>query len=415
MNSTRGAITLAGVVALSTLSNAAETGLNAAAKAAGLKYFGSATDNSELSDSAYSAVLKDSNQFGQITPGNTMKWVYTEPSQNSYSYTQGDQIATFAKTNSQLLRCHNLVWYQEAPSWVTSGTWTNATLIAAMQAHITNEVTHYKGQCYAWDVVNEALNDDGTFREWELYNIIGPAYIPLAFEAAAAADPTVKLYYNDYNIETAGAKATAAQNIVKMIKAYGGKIDGIGLESHFIVGETPSAAAQASNMASFTALGVEVAVTELDVRETLPESSAQDQQQAKDYVSTVQACLQTKNCVGVTVWDFDDQYSWVPSTFSGQGAADLYNSALQPKPAYTSILSALNAAATGGSGSGSSPSTTLKTSTVPTSPTPPASSAPSSGTVAQWGQCGGIGYTGSTVCASPYTCHVQNSYYSQCS
>ena len=170
-----------------------------------------------------------------------------------------------------------------------------------MQAHITNEVTHYKGQCYAWDVVNEALNDDGTYRAWELYNVIGPAYIPLAFEAAAAADPSVKLYYNDYNIETAGAKATAAQNIVKSIKAYGARIDGIGLESHFIVGETPSASAQASNMASFTALGVEVAVTELDVRQTLPETSAQDQQQAKDYVSTVQACLQTKDCVGVTV------------------------------------------------------------------------------------------------------------------
>lgn len=169
-----------------------------------------------------------------------------------------------------------------------------------MQAHITNEVTHYKGQCYAWDVVNEALNDDGTFRQWELYNVIGPAYIPLAFEAAAAADPDVKLYYNDYNIENAGAKATAAQNLVKMIKAYGAKIDGVGLESHFIVGETPSESTQASNMAAFIALGVEVAVTELDVRQTLPETSAQDQQQAKDYVSTVQACLQTKNCVGVT-------------------------------------------------------------------------------------------------------------------
>lgn len=206
-----------------------------------------------------------------------------------------------AKTNGQLLRCHNLLWYQEAPSWLTSTTWTNASLIAAIQTHITNEVTHYKGQCYAWDVVNEALNDDGTFRSWTVYNTIGPAYIPIAFAAAAAADPSAKLYYNDYNIESAGAKATAAQNLVKMIKAYGAKIDGIGLESHFIVGETPSASAQASNMAAFTALGVEVAVTELDVRQTLPETAAQDQQQATDYVSTVTACLQTKNCVGVTV------------------------------------------------------------------------------------------------------------------
>lgn len=215
-----------------------------------------------------------------------------------------------------------------------------------MQAHITSEVTHYKGQCYCWDVVNEALNDNGTYRSWTLYDVIGPAYIPLAFEAAAAADPHAKLYYNDYNIEYASAKASAAQDLIRSIRAYGARIDGIGLESHFIVGETPTAAAQAANMAQFAALGVEVAVTELDVRQTLPETPAQDQQQARDYVSTVSACLQTSDCVGVTVWDFDDAYSWVPATFAGQGAADLFNPQLLPKPAYQSVLSALNAAAT---------------------------------------------------------------------
>ena len=105
-----------------------------------------------------------------IRYSNIEQWGPTEPSQNTYTYAQGDQIASTAKANGQLIRCHNLLWYQEAPSWLTSTSWTNASLIAAIQQHITNEVTHYRGQCYAWDVLNEALNDDGTWRSWTLYS-----------------------------------------------------------------------------------------------------------------------------------------------------------------------------------------------------------------------------------------------------
>ncbi|KAJ1541914.1 hypothetical protein HK405_010333, partial [Cladochytrium tenue] len=317
--------------------------LNSLATAAGQAYFGTATDNGELTNTAYVAILSDSSEFGQLTPGNTMKWQYTEPTQNTFSFTQGDVIASLAATNGQKLRCHTLVWYQQLPSWVTGGTWTNATLIAAMQNHIKNEVTHYAGQCYAWDVVNEAFNDDGTYRTSIFYQVIGPAYIPLAFQAAAAADPTAKLYYNDYNIESAGNKATAAQNLVKSLKAAGVRIDGVGMQGHFIVGSTPTQAALTSNMQAFTALGVEVAVTELDVRMLLPSTTALLTQQATDYASVIKACLAVSGCVGVTVWDFDDAFSWVPNTFSGYGAADLYDANLSAKPAYTAVASAFGA------------------------------------------------------------------------
>ena len=91
--------------------------LNKLAQAKGLKYFGSATDNGELSDTQYVAILENFNNFGQITPGNTQKWVYTEPTQNTFSWTQGDVITSFAEANDQILRCHNLVWYNELPSW----------------------------------------------------------------------------------------------------------------------------------------------------------------------------------------------------------------------------------------------------------------------------------------------------------
>lgn len=194
---------------------------------------------------------------------------------------------------------------------VTSGSWTNATLVAALQAHIAAEVGHYKGKCYAWDVVNEALNDDGSYRSDIFYRTIGEVYIAIAFAAAAAADSSAKLYYNDYNIEFPGVKSTAAQKLVSSLKAAGVKIDGIGLESHFVSGQTPSTKDQVSNMKAFTALGVEVAVTELDVRialatKTTSPSSAELEQQSTDYQSTVAACLQVSECVGITVWDFDD-------------------------------------------------------------------------------------------------------------
>ena len=171
------------------------------------------------------------------------------------------------------------------------------------------EVTHYKGQCYAWDVVNEALNDNGTFRNSIFFTTIGESYIKIAFDAAAAADPDVKLYYNDFNIETPGKKTTAAMNIVKSLQASGTKIDGVGFQSHFIVGSTPSTAVQVANLQSFTALGVEVAITELDIRMTLPSTTTLLSQQSTDYQSTAAACLAVKNCVGVTVWDFDDKAS----------------------------------------------------------------------------------------------------------
>ncbi|RDW68232.1 putative endo-1,4-beta-xylanase [Coleophoma crateriformis] len=341
--------------------------LNDLAKAAGLTYFGSATDNSELTDTEYTSILSNTSEFGQITPGNTQKWEYTEATEGTFDYTKGDVITSFAANNSQLVRCHNLIWYSQLPSWVSSGTWTNATLIAAMKAHIQSEVTHYKGQCYAWDVVNEAFDDSGNYRTSVFYETIGPEYIPIAFETAALYDPNVKLYYNDYNIEYAGVKATAALNLVKDLKARGIQIDGVGMQGHFIVGSTPSLATQSANLKSFIDLGVEVAYTELDIRfSSLPPTSTGLTTQATDYVNTVQACLDNMpGCVGVTIWDYTDKYSWVPSTFSGAGDACLWYANYTHHPAYDAVTSVLASY----SGSGTAASATAAATTAATSAT----------------------------------------------
>lgn len=227
--------------------------------------------------------------------------MYTEPQQDVFNYTLGDQVVNPALKIGDYIRCHNLLWHNQLPYWLTSRNWTSTELTAILENHIKNVVTHYKGKCYAWDVVNEALNDDGTYRSDIWLDTIGPSYIGLAFQFARKYDNKVKLYYNDYNIENLNNKSMSAQNIVKELKSQKIDIDGVGLQSHFIAGESPSYADQVANMKAFTALGVEVAITELDVRITLPDSTAKMQQQATDYANAVKACKDVKGCVGVTV------------------------------------------------------------------------------------------------------------------
>ncbi|KAL4910478.1 hypothetical protein BDW74DRAFT_171943 [Aspergillus multicolor] len=389
---------LIGALAACLLPNVvAAIGLHDAAVAAGLEFFGSATDNGELTDLPYLAQLSNTSDFGQITPGNAQKWDSTEPSQGTFSFTKGDVIADLAENNGQLLRCHTLVWHQQLPSWVTSSTWTNATLTAALQNHITNVVTHYKGRCIHWDVVNEALNEDGTYRTNPFYNTIGESYIPIAFAAAAAADPDVKLYYNDYNLEYGGAKAAAARAIVQLLQNRGVKIDGVGFQAHFGVGTVPGRSSLVSVLKSFTALGVEVAYTEADVRIQLPTTATTLAQQATDFQNLVGSCVDTDGCVGFTIWDYTDKYSWVPSTFPGYGAALPWDENLVKKPAYNGLLAGLGVTVP-------TPTTTSTT----TAPTTTGTGAP------RWGQCGGSGWTGATTCASPWTCTYVNEWYSQC-
>lgn len=224
--------------------------------------------------------------------------------------------------------------------------WTRATLTAAIQAHISNVVGHFKGQCYSWDVVNEALNENGTFRNDVFFQVLGTDFIPISFAAAAAADPAAKLYYNDFNLETSKAKADGAVRIVQLLQAAKVRIDGLGFQAHLDVGRTPNQTALTATLNRFTTLGLEVAYTELDIAHTkLPATAAALQQQAKDYVSVVGSCLAVAKCMGVVVWEFTDKYSWIPSTFPGKGDACLYDANFTKKPAYTSVSNFLAAAA----------------------------------------------------------------------
>jgi endo-1,4-beta-xylanase len=166
----------------------------------------------------------------------------------------------------------------------------------------------------------EPFNDDGTWRTDVFYNTLGTDYVQIALNAARTADPNAKLYINDYNIEQPGAKATAMLNLVKSLKSSNVPLDGIGFQCHFIVGEFSASGLQ-QNLQTFAAQSVEVAITELDIRMTLPSTAALLAQQKTDYNGVISACMAVDGCIGITIWDWTDKYSWVPNTFSGQGAA----------------------------------------------------------------------------------------------
>jgi len=317
------------------------TPLKTLAQADGGRYFGSDMTGNLLSQSTVTQL--QAQQFDMVTPGNEMKWDTTEPSNGSFNFSPGDQIVSYAKSNGEQVRCHNLVWQSQLPSWVSS--LPSSQVQSAMETHITTEASHYKGECYAWDVVNEPFNSDGSFVSDPFFNAMGSGYIADALKTAHAADPNAKLYLNDYNIEGENAKSNAMYSLAQSLLAQGVPLNGIGFESHFILGQVPSD--MEANMQRFASLGLDVAVTELDDRITLPASTANLQQQATDFANVVKDCLGVSRCVGVTQWAVGDADSWVPGTFSGQGAATMFDQSYNPKPAFTAVQQAL-----AGSGNG---------------------------------------------------------------
>ncbi|KAL8302882.1 hypothetical protein RB597_005432 [Gaeumannomyces tritici] len=330
-------------------SSLASAQLHQYARRAGLQYFGSATDTPGQRERAgleaaypkYDAILNDVREFGQTTATNGQKWLFSEPEEGVFNYTEGEVVSSIAARNGQMLRCHALVWHQQLAPWVGTKQWTPEAMREAIVRHIHNVAGHWKGRCLHWDVVNEALEDDGTWRKSVFYNVLGEEYIKLAFREAAKADPHAKLFYNDYNLESPGLKVAAAGRLVKMLQDEGIRIDGVGAQAHLVAHRAPSLDQQIAAYQSFADLGVEVALTELDVRLQLPADATNLALQKQVYANSVGACAQVKGCVGVTLWDFYDPFSWVPYVFDGEGAATLWFDDFSKHPAYDGIIDAL--------------------------------------------------------------------------
>ncbi|KAG8984189.1 hypothetical protein FRB93_006677 [Tulasnella sp. JGI-2019a] len=225
--------------------------------------------------------------------------------------------------------------------------WTKSTLFAVIKEHIQAVGGRYKGQLYVWDVVNEPLNDDGTFQTNIWYNVTGSDYIKYALQVARQTDPYARLYINDYNIETINNKSNAYLALAKELLAEGVPLDGIGCETHLILGDSPTTAQMVANYQRFADIGLGWAITELDIRMNLTNNategtSSQLAQQATEYAQVVASCLGSPSCVGISIWESSDSYSWIPGVFSDQGAGLLFDWKSNPKPAYYAVADALS-------------------------------------------------------------------------
>ncbi|MFE6100658.1 endo-1,4-beta-xylanase [Streptomyces laurentii] len=345
---TAGALAAGGaVVALAGTAEAASS-LGAAAAAKG-RYFGTAVANNHLGETDYASALNA--EFNSVTPENEMKWDAVEPNRGSFNYTSADRVFDHAKSRGMQVRGHTLVWHSQLPGWV--GSLAAADLRTAMNNHITQVMTHYKGQIYAWDVVNEAFQDgsSGARRSSPFQDKLGNGFIEEAFRTARAADPAAKLCYNDYNTDGVNAKSTAVYNMVKDFKSRGVPIDCVGFQGHFN-SQSPVPADFQANLQRFADLGVDVQMTEVDIE-------GSGTAQANNYATVVRGCLAVTRCTGITVWGVTDKYSWRAS-----GTPLLLDGSYQKKPAYTSVLDVLNGGTT------TPPTTPPPTTPPPTTPPP---------------------------------------------
>ncbi|WP_228927238.1 endo-1,4-beta-xylanase [Streptomyces sp. DH7] len=304
-------------------SHAAENTLGAAAAQNG-RYFGTAIASGRLSDSSYTTIAD--REFNSVTAENEMKIDATEPQRGQFNFTAADRVYNWAVQNGKQVRGHTLAWHSQQPGWMQS--LSGSTLRQAMNDHINGVMAHYKGKIAQWDVVNEAFADgsSGARRDSNLQRT-GNDWIEVAFRTARAADPAAKLCYNDYNVEDwTWAKTQAMYAMVRDFKQRGVPIDCVGFQSHFNSG-SPYNSNFRTTLQNFAALGVDVAITELDIQGA----------PASTYASVTNDCLAVPRCLGITVWGVRDSDSWRPDH-----TPLLFNNDGSKKAAYTSVLDALN-------------------------------------------------------------------------
>jgi endo-1,4-beta-xylanase len=315
----------------------------------------------DLDNAAYNQIA--AGQFSSVTPGNEMKWQVVEPTRGTYDWSGGDRLVQFAAQHHQLVRGHVLLWHNQLPTWLTQGVAdggiSTTELRALLHKHVTDEVTHFRGKIWQWDVANEFFTDSnpsGINPNDFWISHLGVGVIADAFRWAHAADPHALLFYNDYNIageDGSNAKSDAAYAWVKQQLADGVPINGVGDQGHLDL-QFGFPTKMQQDLQRFADLHLKVAVTEADVRTFV--NNATDQQPTNPlaqsahafyYDQMLKACLAVRSCISFTVWGFADADSWVPGFFTGEGYAGTYDVNLQPKPSYTAMRQDLILAARG--------------------------------------------------------------------
>lgn len=307
-------------------------------------------------------------QFNTITPENILKWESVHPRPGEFDFAAPDQYVSFGERNGMFIVGHTLVWHQQTPRWVFQDANGNPvgrdTLLARLRDHIHTVVGRYKGRIKGWDVVNEAIDEDGTLRKTPWLDIIGEDYIAKAFEFAREADPAAELYYNDYSVENA-PKRNGVVALVRRLEQQGIRVAAVGLQGHNNL-EWPSVEQQDSTIAAFAGLGVKVMITELDV-DVLPRATrsqgaevtlnaapearlnpyaaglpdAVQQALAQRYADLFRVYLKHRDAITrITFWGVADGDSWL-NNWPVRGRTSyplLFDRMGQPKPAFEAVI-----------------------------------------------------------------------------
>ena len=302
-------------------------------------------------------------EFNAITAENIMKSMFIHPQKDKYDFALTDKFVAYGKKNKMYIHGHTLIWHSQLAPWMAQIK-DSTEMKAFMKDHITTIVSKYKGRIDSWDVVNEALNEDGTLRKSVFLNTLGEQYLIDAFKLAAVADPKTDLYYNDYNNEEP-AKREGTINLIKKIKAAGGKVDGVGIQAHWRL-ESPSLEEIEKSILAYSAIGVKVAFTELDITvlpnpwdlkgadvnqnfegsakmnpypESLPDSV--QEKLAQRYSDIFKLFLKHKDKISrVTFWGVYDGQSWL-NDWPIKGRTNyplLFDTQLKPKKAYNALI-----------------------------------------------------------------------------
>jgi endo-1,4-beta-xylanase len=302
-------------------------------------------------------------EYNTITPENSMKWMYMEPEKGTFNFELADQYVDFSAENNLVFIGHNLVWHSQLAAWVSEID-SNEELSESLKNHIQTIASRYSGKIHGWDVVNEALNEDGTLRNSLFLKKLGPDYLINSFKWAQESDPNAELYYNDYNM-TKPEKRAGAIRLVQMLQDSGAKIDGIGMQGHWSI-ETPSLKEIEESIIDYSKLGIKVMITELDITALpnpwdldgaevsqnfegsefmnpyptqLPDSVSK--KLAKRYHDIFQIFKKHKNKISrVTFWGVNDGQSWL-NNWPIKNRINyplLFDKHFKPKEAYYSVL-----------------------------------------------------------------------------
>ncbi len=336
-------------------------------------YIGTALNTSQIpsSDSAENELIIS--QFNAIVAENCMKSALIQPEQGVFTFEDADRFVKFGEDNNMWITGHTLIWHSQAPRWLFVDAEGNDvsrdTLIARMKTHIETLVGRYKGRVKGWDVVNEAIEDNGDYRNSKFLQIIGEDYIEMAFRFAHEADPDCELYYNDYSMSNPGRR----EGVIKMVKGLqekGIRIDAIGMQGHLNI-DVPDIGEFEKSIVAFSELGVKVMITEMDITvlpwpsqqvtaeistnfelqeeyNPFPDSLSTEMSDKlnKRYADFFELFLKHSDKISrVTLWGVHDNQTW-RNNWPVRGRKDyplLFDRELQPKPAVAKIIEAAKA------------------------------------------------------------------------